>query len=94
MLKKEVREKLIEEKNSLIERMIRSADVENCEEMVKKIGYIDDLLAQDKGERWFGIKPDTVALIGGNLTGILMILTYERADIITSKAINFVLRKV
>ena len=94
MIYQEVRQKLIEEKNCLIDQMIRSADVENCEEMTKKIGYIDDLLAQDKGERWFGIKPDTLALIGGNLAGILMILYYERADIITSKAINFVLRKV
>jgi hypothetical protein len=30
--------------------------------------------------------PETLALIGGNLAGIVMILGYERANIITSKA--------
>lgn len=35
---------------------------------------------------------DTMAIIAGNLIGILMILSYEKADIITSKAIGFILK--
>lgn len=35
---------------------------------------------------------DTLALIAGNLAGILLIIGYERTHIVTSKAIGFVLR--
>lgn len=38
------------------------------------------------------ISPDTALIVLGNLTGILMILYFEKAGIITSKAINFVLK--
>jgi len=38
------------------------------------------------------IKPDTVAIIFGNLLGICMILSYERVNIITSKAVGFILK--
>jgi 5'(3')-deoxyribonucleotidase len=36
------------------------------------------------------ISPDTWAVIAANLLGIALILHYERADIVTSKAIGFV----
>lgn len=38
------------------------------------------------------ISPDTVLVVAGNLLGILLILTYEKTDFITSKAINFILK--
>lgn len=38
------------------------------------------------------VDPNTVALIVANLIGIVMILKHERADIITSKAMSFVLK--
>lgn len=36
--------------------------------------------------------PDTLLLIAGNLIGIVLILGYEQKNVITSKAIGFVLR--
>lgn len=36
------------------------------------------------------VSADTVALIGGNLAGILIIVFHERANVITSKALSFV----
>lgn len=36
------------------------------------------------------ISPDTWAIIVANLLGIVLVLHYERADIVTSKAIGFV----
>lgn len=36
------------------------------------------------------ISPDTIAIISGNLLGIVMIVGYERANVITSKAMQFV----
>ena len=38
------------------------------------------------------VSPDTMVLVGGNLAGILLILSYERAHVITSKALGFVLK--
>lgn len=38
------------------------------------------------------ISPDTIAIIAGNLLGIALILSYEKLNVITSKALGFVLR--
>ena len=38
------------------------------------------------------IKPDTLALIAGNLGGILLVLHYERFNVITSKAVQFIIK--
>jgi len=43
----------------------------------------------DKPKR---ISPDTLAIVIGNLAGIAMIVGYERANVVTSKALNFVLK--
>lgn len=36
--------------------------------------------------------PDTILVVGGNLLGILLILNFEKLDIVRSKAISFVLK--
>ncbi len=38
------------------------------------------------------ISPDTVLLVAGNLVGIVLILGYERANVLTSRAVNFVMK--
>lgn len=38
------------------------------------------------------ISPDTAAMIAGNILGILLIIHYERANILASKALSFVLK--
>lgn len=38
------------------------------------------------------VNPDTLLLVGGNLLGILMIVGHERAGIVTSKALNFIMK--
>lgn len=38
------------------------------------------------------VSHDTLALIAGNVIGIILILNYERAGIVTSKALSFVMR--
>lgn len=37
--------------------------------------------------------PDTVLLVATNLLGILLILNYERLNVVSSRAISFILRK-
>lgn len=36
------------------------------------------------------VSPDTLALVGANLAGIVMIIGYERMNVIASKALGFV----
>lgn len=38
------------------------------------------------------ISKDTLAIIAGNLAGIVFILGFERANIVTSKAVGFVMK--
>lgn len=38
------------------------------------------------------VSPDTLILVAGNLAGIVLILGYERAHVVTSKALGFVLK--
>lgn len=38
----------------------------------------------------FGIKPETLALIGANLAGIVIIVGHERLHVVATKAIGFV----
>ena len=47
-----------------------------------------DKLAESKWK----ISPDTLLVVAGNLMGILLILNFEKMDIIRTKAISFVLK--
>lgn len=47
------------------------------------------LKEQDAPKR---VSPDTLATVLGNLAGIVLILNYEQAHVVTSKAISFVLK--
>jgi hypothetical protein len=38
------------------------------------------------------VSRDTMAIIAGNLAGILLIISYERANVVTSKAVSFVMK--
>lgn len=38
------------------------------------------------------ISPDTLATIGANVIGIALILHYERIHVVTSRALNFVMK--
>jgi hypothetical protein len=38
------------------------------------------------------ISPDTLVIVAGNLAGILLIVGHEQAHVVTSKALNFVLK--
>lgn len=66
-----------------------SKDSKEYEKIVKNL----ELLYKAKSlDRQGGISKDTFLIVGGNLLGIILILTYERTEIITSKAISFILK--
>ena len=57
--------------------------------VVDNLKRLYELKAQSRKQR---ISPDTVAIIAANLLGIILILGYEKANIVTSKAVGFILR--
>lgn len=64
----------------------------NSEEFKKNMDYLERLKAlTSKDER--RVSPDTVALVFGNLLGILIIVGYEHAHVVTTKALGFTLKK-
>ena len=38
------------------------------------------------------VSPDTIVVVAGNLLGIGLILAYEKANVITSKALGFIIK--
>jgi hypothetical protein len=53
---------------------------------------LEKLLKMKSCDKKATISPDTIAIIAGNLLGIILILGYEKANVITSKALGFVLK--
>jgi hypothetical protein len=39
------------------------------------------------------LSKDTLAIIGGNLAGILLVIGYERAHVVTTKALSFLMKR-
>lgn len=66
-----------------------SPDSKEYEAMAKNLKVLYEAKALEKSKR---VSPDTIAVVAGNLLGIGLILVYEKANIITTKAIGFVLR--
>lgn len=54
------------------------------------LSKLDTLYSLKAKKAESGIKVDTVAMIAANLLGIALILGYEQAHVITTKAIGFV----
>ena len=62
----------------------------------KTLGDIEDVLElmekRNELRNKRRISPDTIAIIGGNLLGILLILEHERSHVIATKALGFIIR--
>lgn len=67
-------------------RLEEAEDLEDLAETMSLMEKLNDLRSKSR------ISPDTMAIIGGNLLGILLILEYERVHVISSKALGFVMR--
>ncbi len=55
-------------------------------QMIKLMQLKDELSSKKR------ISPETLATIGGNLAGILLILNFEKANVVASKALGFVMK--
>lgn len=77
----------VTERKELEARYERS--IANWDQLNKHYTTYDAIATKPK----FKVTPDTLLIVGGGLIEILLILNFEKADIITSKALNYVLRK-
>lgn len=75
--------------NVLAEMQGFTADTKEYAQMADQLEKLYKLKEIDKPER---VSPDTLALIAGNLSGILLIIGYERAHVIGSKALSLLLK--
>ncbi len=64
----------------------------NSEEFPKMLGYLERLNKIKTDERQDPVSRDTIALIFGNLMGILLIVAYEQKHLVTSKGFNQIIR--
>lgn len=64
----------------------------SSDEYGEMTGNLEKLLKAKSYEKSKGISPDTAIVVAANLIGIVLILKHEKIDIITSKALGFVMK--
>jgi hypothetical protein len=64
----------------------------DTDEYTRKVDQITKLYKLKEQEAPKRVSPDTLAIVAGNLAGIMLMLHYERVHVITSKALGFVLK--
>lgn len=63
------------------------------DEYIKIVTQIERLTAlKTNDRRRQSVSPDTLAIVLGNLAGILIIISHERVNVITTKALGFVMK--
>lgn len=77
-----------------IDAVIKEMDVKgvNSEEYPKLMSYLERLNKLKTITRRPPVSRDTVALIAGNLLGILLIVAYEQKHVMTSKGFSQIIR--
>lgn len=85
-------------KTDVLEDVIRAAlkqlideplGTDEYDRKVDQIAKLYDLKKQSASDK---VSKDTLYTVCANLAGILLILNYERAHVVTSKAIGFVMK--
>jgi hypothetical protein len=74
-----------------VESAMQETEVNSSEysELMTKLERLYKIRA---GERQSPVSRDTLALISGNLAGILLIIAYEQRNVITTKAFGQIIR--
>lgn len=72
-----------------IQLATKQPDTKEYAKTLKQISELEKLNnLKNKKTRLF--TPDTLLIVGANIVGILLILNYEKADIVASKALGLV----
>jgi hypothetical protein len=64
----------------------------NTPEYTQKMEVLTKLYKLKENDSKSRLSPDTIAIVAGNLAGIVLILGYEHAHAVTSKAFNLLLK--
>lgn len=64
----------------------------SSEEYHKMVDQLDKLYKMKASEKPDRVKFDTWVAVGGNLLGLVLIIRHEQFNVITSKALGFVLK--
>ena len=90
-------EKFIKKESVLEEQIDRCRnDMDQCnagtQEYDRLLAVMERLIRLQREERSNRVSPDTLAVVGANLLGILIIVGYEHGHVIGSRAFNLILR--
>jgi hypothetical protein len=79
---------------SELERMIRrlNSEVPLSEDYAKTLALVERLEEMMDKEKSSSVSKDTIVNAAANLVGIFMIIKHEHVNVITSKALSFVIR--
>lgn len=80
--------------NDSIDRVLSEMNMVEpySEEYEALLSHLERLIRLQKEEKSNRVSPDTMALVLGNLAGVLIIVMYERVHVITSRGLQFILR--
>jgi hypothetical protein len=62
------------------------------DEYVRTLEAVTELHKMKEAEKPSTVSPDTMLLVGANLVGILLIIRHEHVNVITSRAMNTLIR--
>lgn len=65
----------------------------NSPEYAELLSHLERLVRIRKEDKRMPISSDTMAIVSGNLLGILIVVMYEQKHVMTSKAHAFLLKK-
>jgi hypothetical protein len=90
--------RIIKIKSSIIDEPINrvlsdmNAYGPDSEEYTTLVRHLDHLVRLKQEEKRSRVSPDTMAIVAGNLLGILIIVAYEQKHVMVSKGLGFVLK--
>lgn len=64
----------------------------DSEEYAKALKHLFELHKMQEEEKPARVSPDTLVLVGANLLGILLIIRHEHLNVITSRAMNTLIK--
>lgn len=81
---------LEKEIDNVLEKMATTdKNSDEYNKMARNLELLFNAKSKEKDRR---ISNDTIAIVAANILGIVLILGYEKANVITSKALGFVIR--
>lgn len=84
-------ENLLEAEMERVTRSLKTFTIGNGD-YAKTLDMLVDLSAIKAKEKPESVSKDTLAVVGANLLGIVLIIKHEAVNVITSRAMNLVLK--